>query len=220
MSMCAQGVLPTNCSKKLGGRDGAAPAAVADVLDVGHFAFDLLVVDFRIHGQLPDRLADASRPRRSPRRTRAGRWSSCRPLRCPGPPRKRRSAWPGRRSSPTPKSTASDSTSASTSRPSASVLCTSIVRPLRARSTSPSFMAAGPVMFSTSPAMPITLIGNFKLRDGLHGADHGRRSGHVALHREHALGRFERQSAGIERHSLADDGQSGASAGARPGNAA
>ncbi len=28
-------------------------------------------------------------------------------------------------------------------------------------STSPSFMAAGPVMFSTSPAMPMTLTGSF-----------------------------------------------------------
>ena len=59
-----------------------------------------------------------------------------------------------------PLSTVTHSTSASTSRPSASVLWTSIVLPLRAVSTSPSLYADGPVMFSTSPIRPITLTGS------------------------------------------------------------
>src|SRR5262245_28737745 len=42
--------------EELGRGDRAAPAAVADVLDVGDFAADLLAV-FGEHGKLPERLA-------------------------------------------------------------------------------------------------------------------------------------------------------------------
>ena len=43
--------------------------------------------------------------------------------------------------------------------------------------------------------------------DRLHRAEHGRGAGHVALHREHRVGRLERQAAGVERHALADERQ-------------
>ena len=73
-------------------------------------------------------------------------------------------------------------------------------------STSPSFMAAGPVMFSTKPASPITLTGSFKARwPAWRRASW--RAGHVALHGQHAVGRFERQAARVERHAFADDRQ-------------
>ena len=117
-----------------------------------------------------------------------------------------------------PVSTATQSTSASTSRPSASVLCTSIVLPLRAVSTSPSLYAAGPVMFSTRPIRPTTFTGNLSRAIGLHRPEHGRGAGHVALHRQHRVGRLERQAAGIERHSLADQRQAAASLRRRPCN--
>src|SRR6478752_100569 len=42
--------------QKLGGGDRAAPAAFADVFDIGHFAFDLLA-EFGKHGKFPDLFA-------------------------------------------------------------------------------------------------------------------------------------------------------------------
>ena len=57
----------------------------------------------------------------------------------------------------TPASTASDSPSASTSLPSASVLRTSTVLPLRIFSTSPGLMARPPGMFSVVGTIPMTL---------------------------------------------------------------
>ena len=193
--------------EELGGRDRAAPAAVADVLDVGHFALDQLVVDLRDTSAIARAARPRGGPRPAPRRTRADRWSSRRPLRCPAPRRTRRSAWPDRRSWPTPRSTASDSTSASTSRPSASVLCTSIVRPLRAVQHVAQLHGrrAGHVLDQPGEADHVDR--QLQLGDGLHRAEHGRGAGHVALHRQHAVGRLERQPAGIERHALADDGQ-------------
>ena len=71
-------------------------------------------------------------------------------------------------------------------------------------------------MFSTRPISPTTLTGSFKPGDGLHGAEHGRGAGHVALHREHAVGRLERQAAGVERHAFADERQAAASFAGRP----
>ena len=47
--------------------------------------------------------------------------------------------------------------------------------------------------------------GQLQLRNGLQRADHGRRAGLVALHGEHALGRLERQPAGVERDALANN---------------
>src|SRR5688572_27699665 len=44
--------------EELGGADCSAPASFADVLDVGDFAFDLLVV-LREHRQLPTRFTAA-----------------------------------------------------------------------------------------------------------------------------------------------------------------
>ena len=64
-------------------------------------------------------------------------------------------------------------------------------------------------MFSTSPIRPITLTGSLQPRDGLHGAKHGGRAGHVALHGLHAVARFQRQAARVERHALADQRQDG-----------
>ena len=59
------------------------------------------------------------------------------------------------------RSATMSSTSARTTRPSASVLWISIVVPLRAVTTSPSLYALPPVMFSTSPTAATTCIGIF-----------------------------------------------------------
>ena len=55
-------------------------------------------------------------------------------------------------------SAASDNASDSTRRPSASVLSTSIVTPLRARNTSPGLIALGPGMFSVQTASATTRV--------------------------------------------------------------
>ena len=59
------------------------------------------------------------------------------------------------------RSATTSSTSARTTRPSASVLWISIVVPLRAVTTSPSLYALPPVMFSTSPTAATTCTGIF-----------------------------------------------------------
>ncbi len=106
-----------------------------------------------------------------------------------------------------PRSTATSSTSASTRRPSASVLWTSIVLPLRAVSTSPSFMAAAPGMFSTRPIRPMTLTGSLSRAMACIAP-----STVAAPAMSHfivimpSVG-LMRQAAGIERHALAHQGQ-------------
>ena len=52
----------------------------------------------------------------------------------------------------------------------------------------------------------MTLTGKSEPGDGLHGGDHDRRPGHVALHVLHRGARLEAQPAGVERDALADQG--------------
>ena len=77
------------------------------------------------------------------------------------------------------------SASARMSRPSASVFSTSIVLPLRAVSTSPSFIALPLGMFSTSASTPSTFTGSFSSAMACIAAEDGRGAGHVALHVHH-----------------------------------
>ena len=112
-----------------GADDRAGLARFGRVVEVAVGALDQLVV-LGVQRQAPDDLAGALAGRRDLLR-RARR-------RCPSGPRRssrarrspRRSAWPGRRAARRPASSAWQRQSASTSRPSASVLLTSIVRPL------------------------------------------------------------------------------------------
>src|SRR4029453_1569007 len=84
-------------------------------------------------------------------------------------------------------------------RPSASVLVTSMVMPLRAVTTSPGRRAAAPGLFSTRGTMAWAGGGPDPTRDG-------RRPGHVVLHAVHAGAALEVEAAGVEGDPLADQG--------------
>ena len=206
MSMWAQGVLPTNCSRNLAAVI-APPQRPSPTFLMS--ATSLLISSSYIsgiHRQLPDRLA--ARAGRGHDRVapglivghHAGHFGA-----------QRHDAGAGERGQvddlAAPRSTASDSTSASTSRPSASVLWTSIVRPLRAVQHVAQLHRRRPGHVFDQPRDADDVDRQLQLCDGLHRADHRRGAGLVALHGEHAVGRLERQAAGVERHAFADDGQ-------------
>src|ERR1700710_2077443 len=88
-------------------------------------------------------------------------------------------------------SCAYQSTSASTRRPSASVLITSIVWPEKLFTTSPGRCAVPDEAHQTARI-------DFRLAAGKRGhqADHGPRPGHVPLHVFHAAGGFDADAAG------------------------
>ena len=102
-------------------------------------------------------------------------------------------------------STASESASARIRRPSASVLSTSTVLPLRIFSTSPGRIALPLGMFSTSGTYAVTRVFTPSVAQRRHRAEHRGGARHVGLHRLHAAGGLERQAAGVEHHALADE---------------
>ena len=72
---------------------------------------------------------------------------------------------------------------------------------------SPGLIARPPGMFSVVGTTPMTRIGALQQRDGAHRARHRRAAGHVVLHPLHALGRLDRDAAGVERDALADQAE-------------
>ena len=108
----------------------------------------------------------------------------------------------------TPSSTARHSPSAITSRPSASVLSTSTVVPLRMVSTSPSFIAEPDGMLSVQQRYAVTAaVQPERLQRG-HRAEDRRRAGHVVLHLGVRLvARLEADAAGVVHDPLADQAE-------------
>ena len=204
MSRWAHGTSPHELPEEQPRDQRAGLAGPADVLDVGDLGVDVLAVDVG-QRQLPHRLAGAVGRHLEPvRATR--RWlPSRRRYGDRGRRPARRSAWRGRRWRRARASTASDSPSASTRRPSASVLSTSIVLPLRASSTSPGLIALPPGMFSVVGMKPMTLAFTPSAGKYRHRRQHRGAAGHVGLHRHHPVGRLERQPARVERDALADE---------------
>ena len=210
ISRWTHGLARDELLQELRGRDRPTPAA-ADVLDVGHVALDVLAVSSNIGscqtssphglGRCENRVAPGLVVRRSAPATSSPRATTQAPVSVARSIDLRQ-----RRDRPH-----NSSTSASTSRPSASVLCTSIVLPLRAVSTSPSLydVAAQHVFDKTHEAHHVHR--QLQPGDRLHRRQHGRRPGHVALHRQHAVRRLERQAAAVERHPFADDAERRAS---------
>ena len=58
--------------------------------------------------------------------------------------------------------------------------------------------------FSAAGTRPITLTGQCDVAQRGHGGEHRGAAGHVALHRQHALGRLDVEAAGVEGDALAD----------------
>ena len=141
------------------------------------------------------------------RRTASTHSSGCpnRPTRpCRARPCRRRSAWRRRRGASRRARARTRAPSPRISRPSASVLMTSTVLPLAPVRTSPGLMraSAGHVLGHRHDADHAD--GRAEQRDGAHGADDGRAAGHVVLHPLHAVGRLDRDAAGVERDALPD----------------
>ena len=101
-------------------------------------------------------------------------------------------------------STASESPSARTSRPSASVFSTSTVLPLRIVITSPGLSAVPLGMLSVQQRNPTTFTFGFVVLSTLIVASTAAAPRHVDLHRHHPLARLQRQPAGVEHDPLAD----------------
>ena len=98
------------------------------------------------------------------------------------------------------------SASASTRRPSASVLITSMVWPDIDFTTSPGRCAVPEGMFSTRPTTPTTLTLALRAASACISADDGAGTAHVPLHLLHAGGGLDGDAAGIEGDALADEG--------------
>ena len=62
-------------------------------------------------------------------------------------------------------------------------------------------------MFSVVGTTPTTRIGALEQRDRAHRADDGGAAGHVVLHPLHAVGRLDRDAAGVEGDALADEAE-------------
>ena len=102
-------------------------------------------------------------------------------------------------------SLASDRASARTSRPSASVLSTSMVLPLRARSTSPSGWRRRRHVVGERDVADDLQPGRHDRRGTTRRAPRRRRPCRTSC--RHAVGRLDRQAAGVERDALADEGE-------------
>src|SRR5215475_672675 len=100
------------------------------------------------------------------------------------------------------------SASASTTRPSASVLRTSVVRPPYCRITSLGRYAEPDTAFSAAGTSAVT-------RSGGQRAQHRGAPRHVGLHQAHRLRRLDAQPAGVEGDALADHHHPGAGGAAR-----
>ncbi len=107
------------------------------------------------------------------------------------------------------------SASASTSRPSASVLITSIVLPFAPRRMSPGRYAPPPITFSVARDDRDHAQRECRARRSRPCRDHGAAAGHVALHVLHAQRRLERDAARVERDRLADEAEHDVAARAR-----
>ena len=86
---------------------------------------------------------------------------------------------------------------------------TSTVFPDADVSTSPGFIARPPGMFSVVGTMPITLIGAFSSPIARMAQTTAAPPGHVVLHPLHAVGRLDRDAAGVEGDALADQPEHG-----------
>ena len=187
-----------------GDRAGLRPG-VGIVLEIGDVAVQRRGVG-RPQRHAPQRIARP--PPRPPPIRRPARRRRCRrePPAAPAPPAPRRSGWPGRWSASGSSSPARVRASARISRPSASVLPTSMVSPLREASTSPGRMASPEMAFSTAG------ISTHQAHRQPRGHDHPAerqgvgRAAHVLLHQPHAGRGLDVQAAGVEHHALADQG--------------
>ena len=97
--------------------------------------------------------------------------------------------------------------SASTSRPSASVLITSIVVPVLARRMSPGFSAWPLGRFSVAPITLTSRTGRPSRGDRAGRLEHRGAARHVELHLAHLRAGLDRDAAGVERHALADEAE-------------
>ena len=97
--------------------------------------------------------------------------------------------------------------SASTMRPSASVLMISMVLPDLAVMTSPGLYAVprGHVFCRADNGDDLHL--RLESGDGAHGSDHGGAAGHVVLHLLHALGGLDGDAAGVKGNALANQSE-------------
>ena len=86
---------------------------------------------------------------------------------------------------------------------------TSTVLPSALFRMSPGLTALPPGMFSVVGTMPMTRNRRLEQRDGPHGAGHGGAAGHVVFHPLHAVGRFDRDAARVERDAFADEAEHG-----------
>ena len=125
----------------------------------------------------------------------------------PAPSAPRPSASPGRRCGRRPARAHQLSASARISRPSASVLMISTVRPLCWVMMSPGLSAWPLGMFSVDGDDGEHVDGEPELGDRGHGLDHGRAAGHVHLHLVHPRRGLDRDPARVEGHRLADEPQ-------------
>ena len=106
-----------------------------------------------------------------------------------------------------PSSTAYRSTSDSTSRPSASVLLISTVMPLRDLSTSPSLYELPLTMFSTRPMYPLTFTGSLSRAMAMMAPSTVAAPAMSHFMVSMPVVGFDRQSAAVERHAFAHEGQ-------------
>ena len=167
MSRWAQAAPSTNSLRRNAAlMDPACPTTA--VFHVGDVASDQLFV-FIEHRQLPEffaclfSLRSITSPMRARRRCP---WRRCRPF-----PRVVTMAPVNVAMSTSrvmPRSRARHSASASTRRPSASVLIISMVLPFMAVTTSPGRWAEPPGMFSVAATMPVTLMRGLSCADDLH----------------------------------------------------
>ena len=157
--------------------------------------------------------ASATAGRRPRRRRPAGRrrarrhWRTGRAGRARARPGRRRSGSRNRGSARASSSAARASASARISRPSASVLPISTVRPLRLLRMSPGRKAAPETAFSTAGISRWSRTGSFGRHDQPGERQRVRRAAHVLLHQPHAGRRLDVEPAGIEADALADDGE-------------
>ena len=186
-------------------RDRTARPA-AGVGEVGNFALQLIeVVRVDRHAATSDRPRDrrrGGRARPTSRACRTRRWSSFPSATTIAPVSVATST-----RCVAPSFRAYQSPSPRISRPSASVLITSTVLPSALFRMSPGLMARPPGMFSVAGTIADDANRRAELADRAHGARDSRAAGHVVLHPFHAVGRLDRDAAGVERDALADQAE-------------
>ena len=206
MSRCAHGTSPAKRCRNSAAVIEPGLRSRRRVDDVGVAALDQLRV-VRVQRHAPDELAGALARAARSRAPRRRRWRTgrrrCRPSATTiAPVSVARST-----SRSAPRSIACARQSASTSRPSASVLLTSIVMPDFARTMSPGLTARPRGMFSVAPITPDDAHRQPEPGDRADGLEHGRAARHVELHLVHLRRGLDRDAAGVERHGLADEAE-------------